>query len=85
VLDQRVGKGEPFGALLAGKGLLVELLHVEAVDPVRGEGQVTAHTAHCPTVAYVDHLQKRFIFKWGFADHIRSNRKRTFYEIGYRM
>jgi hypothetical protein len=36
----------------------VELLHVEAVDPVRGEGQVTAHTAHSPTVAYVDHLEQ---------------------------
>jgi hypothetical protein len=66
VLDQRVGKGETFGALLAGKGLLVELLHVEAVDPVRGEGQVTAHTAHRPTVAYVDHLEKRLIFNLGF-------------------
>ncbi len=58
MLNQRVGKGEPFGALLAGKGLLVELLHVEAVDPVRGKGQVTAHAAHRPTVSYVDHLEK---------------------------
>jgi hypothetical protein len=31
---------------------------VEAVDPVRGEGQVTPHAPHRPSVTHVDHLEQ---------------------------
>ena len=65
VLDEGVGEGEPLGALLAGEGLLVELLHVEPIDPVRREGQVAAHAAHGAAVAHVNHLEATALLNVG--------------------